>query len=72
MISSVDNKIPEECCACGTKTPLAKLHHAHSCEYFVCSGCATYHKRPWTLGYLCDKCYSKQRSDSTKENGTLH
>jgi hypothetical protein len=71
MMCSVDN-IPEACCSCGTKTPLADLHKASSCEYFVCSGCATYHKLPWTLGYLCEKCFSKQMSDSTKKDNNLH
>ena len=72
MIRSVDNNIPETCCSCGTKTPLTKLHHAPNCEYFVCSGCATFHRQPWTLGYLCEKCYSKQRSSRSKKDSMLH
>ena len=72
MISSVNDNIPEECCSCGTKTPLDHLNHATSCEYFICSACATYHKLPWTLGYLCDECYHQQRSGSIKEKRNLH
>ena len=60
MISSVENIIPEMCCSCGTKTPFTNLNKAPGCEHFVCDGCATYHIRPWTLGYLCEKCYSQQ------------
>lgn len=60
MTSYNDSSIAEECCSCGKKTRLADLNKATSCEYFVCSGCATYHKVPWTLGYLCGNCYSKQ------------
>jgi len=72
MICSVDNNIPEACCSCGTKTPLVDLHKAPSCEYFICSGCAIYHKKPWTLGYLCEKCYSKRSLGHTQKDTKLH